>query len=172
MGPVSTPTRSGHRWVTGQPWLSLLIRVALAVVWLWAGGTKLTDLAGNVRSVRAYRLLPDSVAQAVGSGQPFVEIALGLLLLVGLGVRVSAVLSALLLLIFIAGIVSAAARGLRIDCGCFSSGGNLQADQNTQYLQEVLRDIAFLLLSAFLIRWPRGRASADGLLFPPIEETA
>lgn len=172
MVPVSTRTQTVHRWPTVQPWLSLAVRLGLAAVWLAAGGTKITDLAGNVRSVRAYRLFPDGLAQLIGSGQPFVEVALGLLLLVGLGVRACSVLSALLLVIFIAGIVSAAARGLRIDCGCFSTGGNLQADQNTQYLQEVLRDIGFLLLSAFLVRWPRGRASADGLLFPPIEETA
>jgi len=48
-------------------------------------------LAGWVRAVRAYRLLPETAAQLVGAGLPVAEIALGVLLLVGLGVRAAAV---------------------------------------------------------------------------------
>lgn len=153
-----------------QPWLSLLVRLGLAAVWLIAGGSKVTDLATNVRSVNAYRLFPYGVSQVIGSAQPFLEIALGVLLLIGLGVRASAVTSAVLLVIFIAGIISAGVRGLRIDCGCFSSGGNLAANQNTAYVQEVLRDLGFLVMSLFLVQWPRGKATLDGLLFPPVDE--
>jgi uncharacterized membrane protein YphA (DoxX/SURF4 family) len=167
---VSAAAPRTARWPQVQPWLSTIARLALAAVWLVAGLTKVGDLPANVRAVRAYRLLPEGVAQVVGSGQPFVEIALALLLVVGLGVRVTAVVSLLLLLAYIAGIVSAAARGLRIDCGCFSSGGDLAGDQRTQYTAEILRDVGFLVLGSFLVRWPRGRWALDNLLFPPLPD--
>ena len=104
-----------------------MARLGLAAVWIVSGGLKVTDLAASGRAVNAYQLMPYSAAQVVGAIQPFLEIALGLLLLVGLAVRLSAGTSAVLLVIFMAGIVSAWARGLAIDCGCFSKGGALGA---------------------------------------------
>src|ERR1700754_1893447 len=84
------------------PWISTVARLGLAAVFLIAGGLKVTDLAASGRAVNAYRLMPFSAAQAVGAIQPFVEIALGLLLLIGLAVRVSAGIAAVLLVIFMA----------------------------------------------------------------------
>jgi uncharacterized membrane protein YphA (DoxX/SURF4 family) len=95
---------------------------------------------------------------------PFVELALGVLLLIGLATRVVAGISAVLLLVFIAGIASAWARGLSIDCGCFGSGGELAAGQSPTYGPEILRDVGFLILAAFLLVWPLTRLSVDSFL--------
>ncbi|MFI5955130.1 MauE/DoxX family redox-associated membrane protein [Cryptosporangium sp. NPDC051539] len=142
-------------------WLPLAARLVLGVVWLWAGGAKATDLAASVRAVRAYQLLPDGVATVVGAGLPWLEIVLGLLLIAGAAVRFGALFSAVLLMVFLIGIISAAARGLRIDCGCFGSGGQLDPDQSTAYTLEILRDSALLLVALALARWPRGRLAVD-----------
>lgn len=150
-----------------QPWVSTAARLALGGIWIAAGAAKVTDQAGSIRSVRAYRLLPEGAAVAVGAGLPFLEIALGLLLILGVGVRLNAAVSAVLLTVFIAGIVSVAVRGLRIDCGCFGDGGELGATESTRYLPEIARDVGFLLLAGFLIRWPRSRFSVDGWLHGP-----
>src|SRR4051812_4856939 len=104
------------RTTTGLLWASTAARLALAVVWLVAGGLKVGDLAGSGRAVNAYQIFPYEVAKAIGAAQPFLEITLGLLLLAGLAVRLAAGISAGLLVIFIAGIVSAWSRGLQIDC--------------------------------------------------------
>lgn len=146
------------------PWISTVARLGLAAVWLIAGGLKVSDLAASGRAVNAYRLMPFEAAQVVGAVQPLVEIALGLLLLIGLSVRLTAVLSALLLVVFIAGIVSAWARGLQIDCGCFSKGGDLGAGQSPAYGWEIARDVGFLALAGLLVWRPRTRFSLDGLL--------
>ncbi len=91
---------------------------------------------------------------------PYLEIALGLLLLVGLATRLTAVLSAVVLVAFIAGVISAAARGLSIDCGCFGGGGDVAAGQ-TAYVQEILRDLGFLALAGYLIIRPDTPLSVD-----------
>ena len=78
--------------------------------------------------------------------------------------RISAGVSAALLVIFIAGIASAWARGLAIDCGCFGTGGQLAAGQTPSYLPEILRDLGFLALAGFLLIWPRTPFSVDGWL--------
>ncbi|MFF4649068.1 MauE/DoxX family redox-associated membrane protein [Streptomyces sp. NPDC001380] len=147
----------------GAAWASTAARLALAAVWTWAGLAKVADPAEAAQAVRAYRLLPEALVKPVGYGLPFLELALALLLLAGLGVRAAAVLSAALLLVFIAGIGSVWARGLTIDCGCFGGGGQVAASQ-TRYLQETLRDTGLLLVAAWLVWKPRSRLSADAWL--------
>jgi uncharacterized membrane protein YphA (DoxX/SURF4 family) len=152
--------RTSDTWL----WISTAARLGLAAVWLVAGGLKVGDLAASGRAVNAYDLFPYEVAKVIGAAQPFLEIALGLLLLAGLAVRLSAGISAVLLVVFIAGIVSAWARGLQIDCGCFSTGGELGAGQTPQYTWDLVRDTGFLLLAGILLWRPRTRYSIDGVL--------
>ncbi|BCJ58231.1 MauE/DoxX family redox-associated membrane protein [Micromonospora endophytica] len=152
-------------------WVGLAVRLGLAAVWLYAGATKVGDLAAAGRSVHAYQVLPYEVATAVGAALPFVELALGVLLLLGLATRLVAGVSAALLLVFIAGIASAWSRGLAIDCGCFGTGGELPAGQHPSYLPEILRDLGFLALAGFLLIWPRTAVSVDGALTgEPVED--
>ncbi len=112
-------------------------------------------------AVRAFRLLPNTIEPVVGAALPMVEIALGVTLLIGFATRFGAAVSAVLQVAFLIGIISAAARGLRIDCGCFGGGGDLTAEQSTQYLREIVRDSALLLIAALLAIWPASRFSLD-----------
>jgi uncharacterized membrane protein YphA (DoxX/SURF4 family) len=164
---MSAPTTgtAPRRRETVRPWLGTVVRVGLGLVWIVAGGSKIADLAESVRAVRAYRLLPEGLVTVVGAGLPFLEVALGLLLVLGLGTRAVAVVSALLMVVFIIGIASAWARGLRIDCGCFGGGGQLAAGTAPTYGRELARDLVLLAVSSYLVRWPRARWSLDRLIF-------
>ena len=149
------------RWGRIRPWLGVVARVVLAGVFIAAGGSKVGDLAASGRAVNAYQIFSYDVSTVVGAVQPFVELALALLLLCGLATRFAAILSAILLIIFIAGIASAWARGLTIDCGCFSKGGALAAGQSPRYGIEIARDVGLLALAAFLAIYPRTPFSID-----------
>ncbi|WP_404825592.1 MauE/DoxX family redox-associated membrane protein [Plantactinospora soyae] len=153
-----------NRWLAARPWLGTAARLGLAAVWLVAGGSKIGDLAASGRAVNAYQIFPYDLSVVIGAALPFVELALGLILLVGLATRLAAGISAFLLVIFIAGIASAWTRGLSIDCGCFGSGGDLAAGQDPTYGTEVLRDLGFLVLAGFLLVWPRTPVSVDAVL--------
>lgn len=168
---VSTSRHPAARWPRLRPWLGIAARFGLAAVWLVAGGAKVGDLGASGRAVNAYQVMPYDVAAVIGAALPFVELALGVLLLVGLATRLAAGISTALLVVFITGITSAWARGLAIDCGCFGSGGQLAAGQAPSYLPEILRDLGFLVLAGFLLSWPRTPFSVDGWLAgePPVE---
>jgi uncharacterized membrane protein YphA (DoxX/SURF4 family) len=162
----SEPAVGGRRPGLGRraaPWAGTAARLGLAAVWTWAGLAKIADPAEAAQAVRAYRLLPEALVKPVGYGLPFLELALALLLLIGLGTRAAALLSGALLLVFIAGIASVRARGMSIDCGCFGGGGRIDSSR-TQYLREILRDSGLLLLAAWLVRRPGSRLSTDALL--------
>jgi len=67
-----------------------------------------------------------------------------------------------------AGVGSAWARGLQIDCGCFGGGGAVAA-ADTAYPAEILRDSALLLVALALARWPRSRLALGGRPLPEEE---
>jgi uncharacterized membrane protein YphA (DoxX/SURF4 family) len=141
-----------------------LARLLLGGVWLWAGCAKVTDLDASIRAVRAYDLLPEAVVPAIGAALPLVEILLGVLLVLGAFVRPAAVVSAVLMAAFVVGIASAWARGLRIDCGCFGSGGLLAADAEPGYGWELARDGGLLLVAVLLAWRPASRFALDDRL--------
>jgi uncharacterized membrane protein YphA (DoxX/SURF4 family) len=145
-------------------WVALVLRLGLAAVWLIAGLVKITDLSGSVRSVYAFKILPYGLSQVVGAAQPMLEILLGVTLLVGVAVRLVAAISTVLLVVYIAGIISVWVRGLRIDCGCFSSGGTLAAGQTPSYGWDILRDSALVVLALLVFLWPRSRFALDSRL--------
>ena len=159
--PTVTPPPIPPRWRAAWPWAATAFRLLIAATWLWAGLAKIGDPAASLRAVRAYRVLPEWLAQGVAYGLPWLEIALALLLLLGLATRLAAFLSAVLLLAFLAGMISAAARGLRIECGCFGGGGDLAAGGVTRYTAEILRDVGLLVVFGLLAAFPRSRFAAD-----------
>jgi uncharacterized membrane protein YphA (DoxX/SURF4 family) len=142
----------------------LAVRLGLAAVLFWAAIPKLTDFNASWQSVAAYRLFPPTINQIIGVALPIVELVLAILLLVGLLSRYSAVLFGVMLIVFIAGIVSAWARGLNIACGCFGPGGDLTAGEQAKFGQEIARDLGFMVMTAFGAIWPKSKGSLDTLL--------
>jgi len=144
--------------------IGLLARLILGVVLIVAGAVKVTSPAVSARAVQAFQILPFDFAGYVGYALPVVEIAVGLLLVLGLFTRACAVVGGLLMLAFIVGIASAWMRGLTIDCGCFGGGGTIGAAQ-TQYGLDILRDAGLLACAVWLVARPRTALSLDHRLF-------
>ena len=151
------------------PWLATVARLGLGAVFVVAGILKLPDPAAAVRAVRAYRLLPEALVGPVAFGLPMVEIVVGLALLAGIFVRTAALASAVLLIVYIAAIASAWARGLQIDCGCFSKGGAVAAG-DTAYPAEIARDVGLLIVALALAWRPRSRFALGTVLAGPTGE--
>jgi uncharacterized membrane protein YphA (DoxX/SURF4 family) len=143
-----------------QPWLTLLARLILGGVLLAAGGLKMGNLQKSAMSVRAYELLPIDLANFFGYVLPWIEIGMGLLLIVGAVVSIMGLLGELIMLAFVVAIAQAWARGLSIDCGCFGGGGEIDPGE-TKYLSTILRDLGFFLLGVYLYYFPKGRFGLD-----------
>jgi len=143
-----------------QLWFGLLARLVLGGVLLLAGYLKFDELDKSQMAVRAYEMLPVPLANFIGIVLPFFEIGMGLLLILGAGIRYSAALSALLMVVFVIGISQAWARGLSIDCGCFGGGGQV-APGTANYLTPLLRDTGLLALGIYLFRYPQSKLALD-----------
>jgi uncharacterized membrane protein YphA (DoxX/SURF4 family) len=150
---------SGRR-PSGADLLYLGLRGLLAAVFLWSGVAKALDRQGTVLAVDAYELLPDRAVEVVAAVLPWVEIGIGVLLLVGLAIRPAAVGAGALLVAFLGAMAQAKARGLRIDCGCFGGGGPGEGVRWT----DLGRDALLLGAAVLLAVRPRGPLRLDRYL--------
>ena len=139
-----------------SPWLGLIARLILGGVLIAAGWLKAFNTAEAENAVRAYQVLPLPVADFVGISLPWIEIGIGILLILGVVTRSAAIAGGAIMVIFIIAIAQAGLRGLSIDCGCFGGGGAVEPGQ-TKYLQEIARDIFFALLALYIYRYPNSK---------------
>lgn len=136
-----------------RSYLTLLLRLALGGIFLYAGVTKIVDPPAFAGSIAAYRLLPYFGNYLLAATLPWLELLCGLLLIVGHRVRVAAAILLLLNLLFMAAIASTIARGLDIDCGCFRQGGG-----KTSAWTALWRDLLLVAMAGWLAR--RGKVPA------------
>jgi uncharacterized membrane protein YphA (DoxX/SURF4 family) len=143
-----------------QVWISLLARLILGGVLIAAGALKAGNPAHAAMAVRAYQVLPVTLANILGYALPWVEMGAGLALVIGVAVKGAAIIGGGLMVVFIIAIAQAWARGLSIDCGCFGGGGTV-APGHTAYVQEILRDTGLSALAVYLFRFPHGKFGLD-----------
>lgn len=147
--------------------LHLTARLAPAAVLLWSGIAKLAEGRQNsILSVDAYDVLPARLVEPVAVVLPWAELAIAVLLILGLFTRFAGAGLAVLSAVFIAGMAQAKARGLAIDCGCFGVGG---AGEGVSWF-DILRDVPLLLAGAFLAWRPRGPLQLDSYFAAEQEE--
>lgn len=148
-----------------QSFFTLVSRLVIGGVLLVAGGLKAFVPAEAASAVAAYKILPTQIAHILGYALPWLEIAIGLLLIIGVAVRLSAMASGAIMVVFIAAIISVWARGILIDCGCFGGGGAIDsskaAEVHRTYAIEIARDLGLALLALYLYFFPYGLFSVE-----------
>jgi uncharacterized membrane protein YphA (DoxX/SURF4 family) len=114
-------------------WRFLLIagRMVLGLIFVYAAYTKLHyNGSWHLRDyyfifamgIDSYRMLPLGVVEWMARILPWLELGLGGLLIVGVGVRWSGLAVTALLIVFMIALAHAALGGLEINCGCFGTG--------------------------------------------------
>ena len=148
-----------------QPVITLVARLVLGGVLLAAGGLKVFKPTESANAVAAYKLMPTELAHLIGYALPWLEVAIALLLIFGIMVRPAAVVSGVIMVVFIGAIASVWARGMLIDCGCFGGGGEIDPSLASQvrrtYFIEIMRDLGLALSALYLYFFPYGKLSFE-----------
>jgi uncharacterized membrane protein YphA (DoxX/SURF4 family) len=111
-------SRSRTRWL-----VTLILRLVLGAVFIYGAWAKLrTPWELFAMSVDSYHVLPLAQVELVARTLPWLELAIGVLLIVGLFPRITSVATTLMLLGFFGLMVRAYAKGEEINCGCFGPG--------------------------------------------------
>ena len=144
-------------------YLLVVLRLALAIVFLYAAYTKLREpWMLFAMSIDAYQLLPEWASLLLGRVLPWLELLLGLLLAAGFGLRYTAGGASILLAGFLAIMIRTYAMGMKIDCACFGLGEVISA-------RTLARDSVLLALSVTVTILALRKArqeSAEGFRFP------
>ena len=107
---------------------ALALRVVLGAVFMYAAYTKLRQSwLLFALSIDSYQLLPEWGVYAVARTLPWMELALGVMLIAGVWLRSLSLVAAGILALFFTVMIVAYARGGGIDCGCFGVGEPLSA---------------------------------------------
>ena len=140
-------------------WLAVPARWYLGVLFVGACLHKIADPSSFAVDIATYDLLPLVLVNLAAITLPWIELAAGLMLIVGWRVRTAVLLVAGMMVAFLAALVWALAHGLNMSCGCFASQG--VAEDPISWLT-LLRDLVWLGLAVFVFVWDCGLVGADG----------
>jgi putative oxidoreductase len=147
--------------VLAKPYASLISRIVLGGVFVVAGAKKVAEPGGLAASIRSYELaLPEWFISFSAHALPYLEIMLGLYLLVGLFTKASGWVASALMGIFLVALVQGILRGLEIDCGCLGSS----AGGESNLWLAAARDVGLLTLGLHVALAPLGPFGLDALL--------
>lgn len=137
-----------------------MLRGSLAYIFLVTGWRKSRYIHSFEREVADYELLPTFLIRPVALILPFTEIGLGMMLLMGWGVKLAGVLITSLLIIFIIAMGINLVRGRKLNCGCSGAGHHRQIN-----LKLIAYDFFLLLLALPIIIFGGGSLSLDNLAY-------
>jgi uncharacterized membrane protein YphA (DoxX/SURF4 family) len=126
------------------------VRVAMAMIFLYAGSLKLVDPKAFARVISHYDILPEPLLPVVAIGLPAIEVLAGLALIFDRPIGLYAVTG--LVLLFVAVLGYGVLNELDIDCGCF---GPEDLENRKGLAHAFYRDLVLMGAVAFLHWWRR-----------------
>ena len=143
-----------------HPLVLLVARVILGGLFIIASLDKIVDPAAFALSIVGYKLVGQTIALAVATVLPWVELLAGLGLLLGILPRGAALLVAALLAAFTVLVAVSMARGLDIACGCFSQ------DPSVGHIgwRKILENSGLFILAVIALRSSAGATMLDRLI--------
>lgn len=101
-------------------YLQIGIRIILGAVFVYASVGKLFRPEDFAKAILRYEFLPIYFVNITAIVMPWIEFFTGILLILGIFKKASSMLASISLVLFLIALTSAFARGLDINCGCFS----------------------------------------------------
>ncbi len=145
----------------GHAIFALAAHLYLAAIFLLACWHKILEPAAFALDIATYQILPLGLVNPLAIVLPWVELAAGLMLLLGFRTRAAALLLAGMMVMFTVAISIAVAKGLDMSCGCFASQGSAEDPISWH---TILRDLSWLLLAVYVLIFDRRPLGLDRLL--------
>ena len=123
------------------------IRIVLGGIFIYASFDKIANPLEFASAIQSYRILPDGLVRPLAYALPWIELILGLFLVLGLFVRKTSLALLILLVVFLVASVYNSLDGSIEDCGCFKPSSLFYT---TNLFLFFLRDAAFLALGLFV----------------------
>ena len=151
--------KTQRAWKEG---LFIAVRLILGCVFLYASLDKILHPAAFAKAIYNYQILPDALINLTAIILPWLEVLLGIFLILGGWFPGAIFLTNFLLAVFFGALVFNLARGLDIYCGCFST--SQEAGSGESMVWYVIRDGIFLIMALYLFSqvFSRRQLGIDG----------
>ncbi len=116
-------------------------------MFIYASLDKIAHPEEFAKQIGYYKALPFGLENLLAIILPWAELIMGICLIAGLLVDGAALVSIIMMLVFILAISQAMLRGIDITCGCFK----VSADSEKLGLDTIIRDIVFLVMSFIVL---------------------
>ena len=137
-----------------SPLLELILRWILGITFIYASFHKITSPAKFAEVIYSYYLFPTYTINLIAIIFPFLELFLGLALMLGIYPRTAALIMNILLLTFIVVISINLIKGLKFECGCFSFG---HTETNYSVVLLLSRNIIYFIFGLQVLLYPKVR---------------
>lgn len=104
--------------------LTLVSRLLIGGMYIYASFYKVIEPGSFAKSIWYYHLVPGSMINLMAIVLPWLELVVGIALIVGVAYRGAVLWANLMLVVFIVALVTTIARGIDIDCGCFRAAAS------------------------------------------------
>ena len=143
--------------------ITAVIRIFLGIVFVISGLSKSLDVSGFSKIIINYGIIPGWLAPYPAIILPFLEIILGINLIIGYKIKASSFISICLMIFFLIIISYALGTGKNFDCGCFDlSKLGFSFSEKLSY-KLIIRNTILLLLFILIFRLKRYRISIESL---------
>jgi len=146
--------------------LQLPLRLGLGGLFVFAAFNKLQNIQAFAFAIKGFKIVdPETHGHLIVTAAytiPWVEMLAGVLLILGLRTRASALALGLTLIAFIAGLIHVITSGIHADCSCFGDT-NLICDESVGWCQ-VIRNFVLLIPALYLTFRGGGILSLDAIL--------
>lgn len=110
------------RRIIDNDYLTILARVLIGGMFLFASYDKIIHPALFAKSIWQYHMVPGSLINLMALALPWLELVIGVALIIGISYRGAVLWANLLLVVFMVALGSTIVRGIDIACGCFKAG--------------------------------------------------
>ena len=128
-------------------YIEVAARTIILAIFGISGVIKALNFDDTILTILSYEIVGIKMAEYLAYGVLGLELALVLWAASGLYKRLFYQVSIIVFVVFTMLIISAWARGLEIDCGCFGYG-DIPDNPQLGYVKDIIRDITFALVAA------------------------
>ena len=133
--------------------LPLIFRVILGIIFIYASYDKILDPAGFSKNIHNFHVTPIAVENLAALIIPWLELIIGVFLIIGLFLEGTTSIIIALLVFFIIILSQAVFRGIDIHCGCFKTEADTgTTDLRIELIKHIFEDIIFLGM-AFIVKF-------------------
>jgi len=142
---------TGRKMKNGLSIIVLIARLLIGGILIYASFNKIVDPGGFAKAIANYHIIPFGLENSMAIILPWLELAVGICLILGLFIDGAAFLVIIMMVIFIVAITFAIFSGYNIECGCGLKPGELVG------VQKIIEDLTYLILALIILKRPNRR---------------